>query len=93
MFTFTESAGALLAQMIEQEKLADDMAFRIISNSEGIFFEQDTVRPGDAKFEHEGRVVLLLDAGWSRCSKTTNSMRMGGIWLFGLIKSETEPQV
>ncbi len=63
MFTFTESAGALLAQMIEQEKLADDMAFRIISNSEGLFFEQDIVRPGDAKFEHEGRVVLILDAG------------------------------
>ena len=63
MFTFTESAGALLAQMIGQEQLADDVAFRLVSKSEGIYFEQDTVRLGDAKFEHEGRVVLLLDAG------------------------------
>ncbi len=63
MFTFTESAGALLAQMIEQEKLADDVAIRLISDREGIFTKHDTVRPGDAKFEYEGRVVLLLDAG------------------------------
>ncbi len=78
MFTFTESAGALLAQMIEQEKLADDMAFRIISNSEGIFFEQDIERPGDEKFQHGGRVVLLLDAGMVQMLENDELYANGG---------------
>ena len=63
MFTFTEAAGALLAQMIERKQLPDDVAIRLIHDREEIFIKSDTVRPGDAKFEHEGRVVLLLDAG------------------------------
>ncbi len=49
--------------MIKQEALADDMAFRLVSTNEGMFFQDDIERPGDEKFQHGGRVVMLLDAG------------------------------
>ncbi len=61
MLTLTEAAGARLAQILDEERLPVEVAFRFVKEEDGIAMRPDTARPGDATFEHEGRTVLLLD--------------------------------
>ncbi len=61
MLTVTEAASAHLAQLLEQHNLPDEVAVRFVYENEGIALQQDSERPGDTKFQHEDRTVLLLD--------------------------------
>jgi hypothetical protein len=62
MLTVTEAAGAHLAQLLEQRNAPGDIAIRFVCEGQGIALRQDSERPGDTTFQHEGRTVLLLDA-------------------------------
>lgn len=62
MLQVTETAGAHLAKLLDQQDAPPDVAVRFVQANQGISFQPDTERPGDEKFEHEGRTVLLLDA-------------------------------
>jgi len=61
MLTVTEAAGARLAQILAQEDFPDEVAIRLVREERGIGMQPDSERPGDATFEHDGRLVLLLD--------------------------------
>ncbi|MFQ5804820.1 MAG: hypothetical protein ACE5I3_00045 [Phycisphaerae bacterium] len=66
MLTVTEDAGARLAQMLTQENLPEEVAIRLVREGGGVGMQPDSERPGDATFEHNGRLVLLLDEQVSR---------------------------
>ena len=61
MLTVTEAAGTLLAQILDQEDLPQEVAIRLVHEGEGVTMQPDSERPGDATFQHEDRTVLLLD--------------------------------
>jgi hypothetical protein len=62
MLTVTDAATALLAEMLDERGLPDDIAVRLVYQSEGIALQQDSERDGDTSYQHEGRTVLLLDS-------------------------------
>lgn len=62
MLTVTESAGTHLAQLLEDSEAPQDAAVRIAhDNQEGWSLSLDTAEPGDQKYEHQGRTVLVID--------------------------------
>jgi hypothetical protein len=61
MLTVTESAGALLTQILDQEGLSEDIAIRLVCEDEGLAMQADNERPGDNAFQYQGRTVLVLD--------------------------------
>lgn len=61
MLTVAEAAGARLAQMLDDKGLPEDVAVRLVCEGQDIALRQDSERPGDTAFQHEGRTVLLLD--------------------------------
>lgn len=61
MLTITEAAGARLAQILDEERLPVEVAFRFVNEEDEIAMRPDTAGPGDVTFEHKGRTVLLLD--------------------------------
>jgi len=62
MLTVTEVASARLAQMLEDQGVSEEVAVRFVIEGQGVALRQDTERPGDATFQHDGRTILLLDA-------------------------------
>ena len=63
MLTVTETAGAHLAATLKESEAPEGTAVRFVDKGGGaIALRQDSVREGDATFQHEGRTVLLLDA-------------------------------
>ena len=61
MLTVTESAGVLLAQILEQEGLSEDVAIRLVYEGQGLAMQADSERPDDDAFKHKDRTVLVLD--------------------------------
>jgi hypothetical protein len=61
MLTLTEDAGALLAEILNQEGVSQDVAIRLVYEGEGLAMQADNERPGDESFKHEGRTVLVID--------------------------------
>ena len=61
MLTVTEAARTHLAQLLEQEGLPEEVAIRFVAEEQGLAMQPDSQRDGDTAFEHEGRIVLLLD--------------------------------
>jgi Fe-S cluster assembly iron-binding protein IscA len=61
MLTVTEAAGGHVGQILSQENFPEEVAIRLVYEGRGIGMQPDNERPGDATFEHDGRVVLLLD--------------------------------
>lgn len=61
MLTVTKAAGGHLAKLLDQVQAPADSAVRIVVQPEGLKTAIDTERSGDARFDHEGRKVLLLD--------------------------------
>jgi hypothetical protein len=61
MFTVSEAAGAMLAQLLTSQKAPEDTAIRLVSEGAGIAMVPDTKGEGDTALDHEGRTILLLD--------------------------------
>lgn len=61
MLTVTEAASAHLAEILTQAGFPDDTAIRLVHEGGRIGMQPDNERPGDTTFEHNGRVVLVLD--------------------------------
>jgi len=61
MLTVTEGAAARLAEILAAENCPTDIAIRFVFDGRDLAMQADNQRPGDATFEHAGRVVLLLD--------------------------------
>jgi len=65
MLTLTDAAGAYLSEILTERSCPEDVAIRFLCEGQGILMRLDNAKPGDISFEHEGRVVLLLDESTS----------------------------
>ena len=61
MVTVTYTAGEHLAYMLSEHQVRDDVVLRIQLTKSGVEIQPDTIRPGDETFDHNGKVVLVLD--------------------------------
>ncbi len=61
MVTLTYTAGEHLAYMLSKHQVRDDVVLRMKSTKDGIKVQPDKIRPGDETFDHNGKVVLVLD--------------------------------
>jgi hypothetical protein len=61
MFTVTETAGEFLTAVLDNANAAEETAIRLVFEGSTLTPKLDNVRPGDAAFDHEGRMVLVLD--------------------------------
>lgn len=59
MLTVTDSAGALLSDMLSEAP--DEAAVRFVPQGNGLAPKLDAERPGDATFTHDEKTVLVLD--------------------------------
>jgi hypothetical protein len=62
MFTMTETAGEYLTTVLDDANAAEETAIRLVLDGNTLTPKLDNARPGDATFDHEGRMVLMLDA-------------------------------
>ena len=62
MFTMTETAGEYLTTVLDDADAAEETAIRLVLDGNTLTPKLDNARPGDATFDHEGRMVLMLDA-------------------------------
>ena len=63
MFIITDAAGEYLITVLERAKASEDTAVRIrVHDDDALSPVLDTPRPGDESFDHQGRLVLVLDA-------------------------------
>jgi Fe-S cluster assembly iron-binding protein IscA len=61
MLTVTYTAGEHIAYMLSEHEVRDDVVLRIELTKGGIKMQPDKMRPGDETFDHNGKVVLVLD--------------------------------
>ncbi len=61
MLTVTYTAGEHIAYMLSEHEVRDDVVLRIELTKGGIEMQPDKMRPGDETFDHNGKVVLVLD--------------------------------
>ena len=61
MLNVTKSAFYRLSNRLSRREAAEDVALRFTRRDGRWKLGQDQERPGDVKFAHEGRNVLLLD--------------------------------
>jgi hypothetical protein len=68
MFTLTESAGAYLARILAEAEIPQDgnLAVRLFLSRRGINLTLDEPRHADAKFGHQGAIVLVIDENLAR---------------------------
>jgi len=62
MFIMTETAGEYLSAVLDNANAPEDTAIRLVLEGNTLTPQLDSARPGDEKFDHEGRLVLMLDA-------------------------------
>ncbi len=62
MFAMTETAGEYLTAVLDDANAAEETAIRLVLDGNTLTPKLDNARPGDATFDHEGRMVLVLDA-------------------------------
>lgn len=62
MFTMTETAGEYLTTLLDNTNAEEETAIRLVLDGNTLMPKLDNARPGDATFDHEGRMVLVLDA-------------------------------
>jgi hypothetical protein len=62
MFQLTDRAAGTLQSALTNGEHAEDACFRISSAEGQLKIGIDQQRPGDAAIEHEGQVVLVVDA-------------------------------
>ncbi len=61
MLTVTYTAGEHIAYMLCEHEARDDVVLRIKWMKGGVEMQPDKMRPGDETFDHNGKVVLVLD--------------------------------
>lgn len=63
MFSITPAAGAHLAKILADSETGEEEAVvvRMFMAPEGLGLALSTEQPGDAKFEHDGALVLVID--------------------------------
>jgi hypothetical protein len=61
MPTVTDTAGAYMAQLLDEAEARDDIAIRLVLADTEIIPKMDHVRPGDTAFSFKGRTILVLD--------------------------------
>ncbi len=61
MVTLTYTAGERIAYMLSEQEDRDDVVVRIKLTKGDVEMQPDKIRPGDEAFDHNGRVVLVLD--------------------------------
>ncbi len=61
MVTVTYTAAEHIAYMLSEHQVRDDVVLRIKLMNGGVEMQPDKVRPGDETFDHNGKVVLVLD--------------------------------
>ena len=64
MLTITEAAAAYLANKLDEEPAGE--AVRFVFGLQGLEPQPSVVLPGDTTFEHQGRIVLVLDKTMSQ---------------------------
>ena len=57
----TEAAGNYLTAVLDAAEVSEHTAVRIRLQDDGLAPTLDMARPGDERFQHHGRVVLVLD--------------------------------
>ena len=60
MLTVTESARALLGEMLEQSTSPANVAIRLVTDGEGLSLALDEAGNGDVTYDHGGRPVLVV---------------------------------
>ncbi len=66
MVTVTYTAGEHMAYMLSEHQAGDDVVLRIRSANGGVEIQRDKVRPGDEIFDHNGKVVMVMDQQMSQ---------------------------
>ncbi len=66
MFTLSYTASEHLALMLAHPNAPDDAVIRLVPTADEIGLAIDTVRPGDATFDHAEKTVLAIDEQISR---------------------------
>ncbi len=61
MVTLTYTAGEHMAYMLSEHQNRDDVVVRIKLTKGDVEMQPDKIRPGDEAFDHNERVVLVLD--------------------------------
>ena len=61
MATITYTAAEQMAYELSEKQVPDDIVWRIELTKSGVEIKQDQIRPGDETFDHNGKVVLVLD--------------------------------
>jgi hypothetical protein len=71
MFVMTQAAGGYLHSVLDRAQVPEETAIRFVIEGESLNTRLDTVHPGDATFDHDGRKVLLLDEQVSQLLDTS----------------------
>ncbi len=61
MVTVTYTAAEHMAYTLSEDHDSDDVVLRIKLTKDGVEMNPDNIRPGDETFDHNGKVVLVLD--------------------------------
>ena len=61
MFIVTEAAGGYLTAVLDNANASEETAIRFVLEGNTLAPKLDNARPGDETFDHEGRMVLMLD--------------------------------
>ena len=61
MVSVTYTASEHLAYMLSEHQVRGDVVLRIKLTKGGVEMQPDKMRPGDETFDHNGKVVLVLD--------------------------------
>ncbi len=72
MLTLSYTASEHLALMLAQAEAPDDAVIRLVANDDEFGLQIDTVRPGDATFDHAEKTVLAIDEQISRLLANKN---------------------
>ncbi len=61
MVTVTYSAAEHVAYTLFEHRVRDEVVLRIRFTQGGVEMQPDELRPGDETFDHNGRIVLVVD--------------------------------
>ncbi len=59
--TVTYNAAEHLAYTLSEHEVPDDVVMRMKATKGGVELRPDKIRPDDETFDHNGKVVLVLD--------------------------------
>ncbi len=61
MVTVTYTAAEHMAYTLSEHQVRDDVVLRIKLTKSGVEMQPDKMHPSDETFDHNGKVVLVLD--------------------------------